>query len=222
MIIETKEIKQITKTPFIVIDGVNGAGKSSIIKDLSKKLDSLKIKNFTTREPGGGAPIGMPIRELIFKNTGKELSSTAEVFLFCADRAQHIEKVITPKLKNNELVICDRFYYSTLAFQGFGRGIDLDLIYNLTKVAVKDTYPDIVILLDLDAETGLLRNKKDTNETEVDGFELEKKDFHNKLRTGFLEIANKVKEKVVKIDASREYDKVYDDCEKAVLKLLGL
>lgn len=192
---------------FIVIEGVNGAGKSSIISHISELLIERKKQHLLTLEPGGSIT-GKQIREILL-NRQEELNELTELFLFCADRNNHVTKVIKPALENKQLVICDRYYYSTLAFQGYGRGVDLNLIHELSRLATDQLEPDLVILLDLDPKIGLSRNS--SAEKERDSFEEEELIFHEKIRNGFQEQARNLPTKFVIIDASQTLEKVKED-----------
>lgn len=193
------------KNGFLVIEGVNGAGKTTVKAHISGICEKRNIPHIKTFEPGD-TPLGKSLRELLLGESRDIQSNLAELFLFAADRAEHIERVIRPAIARKELIICDRFYYSTAAFQGYGRQNDLEKVAEINRLAVSETLPDLVLLLDLDAETGLLRNKKShvAGDTfSVDALEKEALDFHTRIRNGFLKIASSVAEPFVVIDASR-------------------
>ncbi len=211
MLVKPSQIKSLKKpNGFIVIEGVNGAGKSSLLKKISKYLKSKKKQFLLTREPGSGA-LGKDLRELVLNNTEK-LPPLAELFLFAADRNYHVNKIILPALKKKKLVISDRYYYSTTAFQGYGRKIDLKSINVINQLAIEDLQPDLVLLLDLDPLIGLQRNRK--SDKERDSFEEEELSFHQKIRQGFLKQAKSLPEKFVLIDASQSADQVWKNTKK--------
>lgn len=218
MIVSKEQLPDLKKNGFIVIEGVNGAGKTSVKKNI---LNFLKEKNkpfVDTFEPGDTS-LGQSLRELLLGEKRDIKSNLAELFLFAADRAEHIEKVIKPAMQDGKIIICDRYYYSTTAFQGYGRQNNLKLVESINKIAVSDTLPDLVILLDLDAETGLKRNKKSqvTGDTfSVDALEKEALSFHNMIRAGFLEIAKNSKEAFVIVDASKDLESVLTEVRSII------
>ncbi len=193
---------------FITIEGIEGSGKSTLVKGLAEKFLEIKREVCTTREPGG-SKLGLMLRPLLVTELEEKLSTRAEVLLFLADRAEHLDKVILPALKENKVVICDRYIHSTLAYQGYARGFDLDLLQSFNDFSCNSTMPDLTILLDLDVETGLNRAKGRNNavkasEGKDEGkFEAEAKEFHQKVRDGFLDMAQNMKKSpIIKVDAT--------------------
>jgi len=172
---------------FIVFEGGEGTGKTTQIKLLSEKLDTFGKKKFITREPGGtDCLIAEKIREFLKDPNNKEMTPETELFLFLAARAQHVKHKINEHLNNGSIVICDRFYGSTLAYQHFARGLfDLHEVINLNKFATNDLEPDLTIYLDIDPVIGVGRKGDVTG----DRFDSEKLEFHNKVRHGFLHLA---------------------------------
>lgn len=175
-------------------------------------------KAMLTLEPGGTL-IGTRIREILLQPEHNEMSPVAELLLYNAARAQHIAEKIVPELKKGTVVITDRFTDSTTAYQGYGRGIDLSLINSINNIATEGIKPDLTILLDLDPEAGLGRNK-DINK--VDRFELEALAFHKKVRKGFLEIAGMEPGRFELIDASSPLDEVSRKILNMVRKRYGI
>ena len=172
---------------FIALEGVEGSGKSTLSKKLAQKIKNEIGKEVVlTREPGG-TTIGKEIRKLLLERRDINLSSLAETFLFAADRAEHVQGIIEPALAKNNFVITDRYYYSTLAYQGYARGLDLDLLKKICKLAIAGVEPDLIFLLDLPVELGLKRAK--SREEHWTKFEEEELDFHKKVRSGFLELS---------------------------------
>ncbi len=194
---------------FIVIEGIEGSGKSSLIKFLKEKLSEKKKQWFITREPGG-SKLGEKIRPLLLSLKEEKLSPKAELLLFLADRAEHVEKIIKPALKRNEIVLCDRYIYSTMAYQGYARGLDLNFLATCNAFATSNLIPDLTILLDLDVEIGLERAKgRNIAQKNDEGkFEAEEKDFHEKVRQGFLSMLAEKKEKVLIVDASQSIESI--------------
>ncbi len=161
---------------FITFEGTEGCGKSTLIRNLSQKLTDLKIKHVVTREPGGSS-VAEQIRSLILNH---EMDPFTELFLYEAARAEHFQKTVLPALKRREWVLCDRFTDSTVAYQGFARGLDLKIIEKLNLMATVSRKPDLTFFLDLPVEEGLKR-ATDPNKFEKEGIA-----FQKKVRKGFL------------------------------------
>ncbi|BDU49673.1 dTMP kinase [Haliovirga abyssi] len=188
---------------FITFEGGEGAGKTTQIELFKKYLEEKGYEVEVTREPGGTL-IGEKIRELLLDVKNKDMNYLAELLLYYASRAQHLyEKII--KLKNEgKIVICDRFSDSTLAYQGFGRGLDKELIKNLTKIVENGNGPDITFLIDIEPKIGLDRARKLTSDKRGDRMEQEKIDFYEKVRDGYLKISEDEPERVKVIDGNQE------------------
>lgn len=190
---------------FIVFEGIEGAGKTTQAKNLYEYLNSIGKKSILTREPGG-TKTGKKIREILLSDTDEMFPPKAELFLYEADRNFHIHNVIKPNLEKGINVICDRYIYSSLAYQGYARGLDINLIKTLNDIATDGVYPDIVFLIDIPVEVSLQRlgNKKDRIEKE--GI-----DFHKRLRNGFLKIAEENKELFYIIDGTKKEKKIFEE-----------
>lgn len=205
---------------FIAIDGIDGTGKSTQVKLLSKAVKDRNIKAVSTKEPGGTAA-GHLIREILL-DQNMMLNSTAEILLFCADRAEHQDK-IKMYLNNNISVICDRFLPSTYAYQVFGRGVESALLDSLVERTVK-IFPDLTIILDLEVSTAVERAKerlKNSGMTEAEGrFELEGEEFFTNVRNGFHWYAENFDNAVI-IDASGTEDDVFKKIQSAASKLIS-
>jgi dTMP kinase len=175
---------------FITFEGPECAGKTTQIALLKRRCDELGRKTLVTREPGG-TEIGEELRNIVKHHVGETaVSDHAELLLFSASRAQHVDKRVRPALEAGYVVICDRFMDSTTAYQGYARGLDLDFINRLNSFAVRDCVPDITILLDLSAEESYERGQKREETLFVeDRIESEEIDFHRRVRNGFLRIA---------------------------------
>ena len=190
---------------FITLEGVEGSGKTSLIKSLEKHFQSLNKEVLVTREPGG-CKLGLQVREILLH---AKISSLAELLLFAADRAEHIETVIKPALEANKVVLCDRYIHSTLAYQGYGRGIDMKQIELLNNLATGGLQPEKVLLLDLDVEEGLKRAASRSDDPDSwTRFEEEKLEFHNKIRAGFKSLAGAQPELFSVINASKSQEDV--------------
>jgi len=191
----------------MVVEGVNGAGKGTFIANLRDYLKERGIDPLLTREPGGTS-LGQSLRDILLNNPSATRSALAELFLFCADRTQHVSEVIQPAIQKQRIVISDRYYYSTIAFQGYGRQLDLGMIKELTRVAVCQTAPDMVFLLDLDPAVGLRRTAQRLGGQ--DSFEAEELAFHQRLRNGFLKLAEELPEPFCVLDAAQSAGQVFE------------
>jgi dTMP kinase len=203
-------------TSFIVFEGPEGAGKSTQIKTLEQRLHNHGITPVMTREPGG-TPASDAIRKVIL-DPDLHINPLTEFLLYSASRAQHVDEVIKPHLENNRIVISDRFFGASVAYQGYGRGLDLDFIYDLTKRVTQGITPDVVLLLDLDPKIGLERIAA---RGQKDRLELADISFHQKVRQGFLEQA-KTHSNWHIIDASQTQDKVSEQIWRVVSEQLRL
>jgi dTMP kinase len=176
---------------FITFEGGDGTGKTTQIRIVESYLCDLNRACVATREPGGTA-LGKMLRKVLLETGDQEITSSTELFLYLADRAQHVKEVIAPALGAGKIVLCDRFTDSTLAYQGFGRGLDLDWLRRLNDTATQGLYPDLSFLLDCPVDVGLARaGRRGAREhrRQEDRFEREQLEFHEKVRSGFLELA---------------------------------
>ena len=209
---------------FITLEGIEGAGKGSVIADLASALREIGQDVLLTREPGG-CPLGEALRAqlLDMRNTG--IAAEAELFLYLADRAQHVREVIVPALQAGRLVLCDRYSDSTLAYQGYGRGRDPDFLRVLDQFASGGLTPDLTLLLDLPAEKGLARARARNeveDKVESEGrCEAEALAFHRRVREGFLTLARREPERFVIIDAGRPLDEVLAEARELVARRLS-
>ncbi|NCO67809.1 MAG: dTMP kinase [Nitrospirae bacterium CG_4_10_14_0_8_um_filter_41_23] len=202
---------------FISFEGIEGAGKTIQSKLLCEYLLKKGYKVILTEEPGG-TRIGLKIRELLLSVENKGMTPVTELLLYNASRAQHIKEVILPALKRGFVVITDRFVDSTVAYQGYGRGIDLSLIYSIEKVVTGGVKPDITILFDIDAEIGLKRNR---GIKKSDRLELEDVGFHKRVRSGYLEIVSKEPERIKLIDASEGIEEIHSKIVSIVMDFIN-
>ena len=202
------------KGKFIVIEGIDGCGKTTQINELSKWLPKSglikkKSKLITTREPGGSI-LGEKLRKLILDNENKP-SPLAELLLYSADRAEHISKIISPALNNNDWVISDRFSDSTLAYQGYGRDINLETIKNIESIVCQGQYPDLTFFLEISPEESILRRKHEIpDRIESEGFK-----FLEKVNEGFKIIAKQKNWKV--ISASQNIKTISNQIKETLL-----
>lgn len=178
---------------FIVIEGIEGSGKSTLLQGLHQALRRQEptTEILCTREPGA-TDLGKEIRTLVLGSTNAAIDPKAELMLFLADRAQHISEVLRPALARGATILCDRFAYSTLAYQGYGRDMALDKLVQLSDFVLDGLTPDTVLLLDIPAEVGLARAKSRATAGDDESwnrFEDSELAFHNRIRTGFLTLA---------------------------------
>lgn len=211
---------------FITFEGGEGAGKTTQINRLAQSLTSDGYKVVTTREPGG-TPEAEKIRNLLVQRDGGNWSPLSEALLLFAARHLHIERVIKPNLDDGKIVICDRFTDSTRAYQGYGHGLDLDIIETLKETVLGGLEPDVTFILDIESKAGLERSERrlatealDIKQKE-DRFESLDISFHEKLRQGFLSIAKDNPERCKVFDASKNLDAIADDILKSTQEKLG-
>ena len=178
---------------FITFEGVEGSGKSTQIRTLRQHLEGRGYRVLATREPGG-CPIADAIRAILLDSANRALVPRAELLLYAAARAQHVEQVIRPALMEGRIVLCDRFADATAAYQGGGRGLDAGLVRELNAIATAGLHPDLTLLFDMPVELGLARARhRNQHEAQLDEgrFELEELDFHQRVRTAYLALAQR-------------------------------
>ncbi len=192
---------------FVTFEGPEGAGKSTILRRVAEalRLDAKSV--VTTREPGA-TELGILIRSLLLE--GAALSPRAELFLFLADRSDHVTKIIQPALTGGAIVLCDRFIDSTVAYQGHARGMDLGMLRQLNRLATDNLKPDLTLLFDLEPEIGLARIER------KDRLDREPLEFHLRVRAGFQAERDIDPQRFVTIDASQTEDAVYEACLAAI------
>jgi dTMP kinase len=198
---------------FVTFEGIEGTGKSTQIRKLAAFLAERGQGVETTLEPGGSR-LGKDLRRILLNMESRDLTAQAELFLYLADRAQHVATVIRPALAAGKVVLCDRFADSTVAYQGYGRGLDPKMLHRLNEVAVAGVWPELTILLDVAPEVGLhralarnIREKKCGTEGR---FEAEELDFHSRVREGYLAWAGLHPERFRVVDAGCAPDVVFE------------
>ncbi|MBE9135890.1 dTMP kinase [Nodosilinea sp. LEGE 07088] len=208
----------------VVFEGVEGCGKSTQLQRLQATLQgSDRIQDLqrqgaisqivTTREPGG-TELGQEIRHLLLDyRSATPMASRAELLLYAADRAQHVEELIKPALADGSWVLCDRYVDSTVAYQGYGRGLDLDLIHQLNQVATGGLLPDLTLWLQLDAAVGLARTRQRGAADRMEQADLA---FHQRVQQGFEQLAEQHSDRIVAIDAAAETDAVATEIDAVV------
>lgn len=195
---------------FITFEGIEGCGKSTQAKRLVNRLRELAVPLVFTLEPGGTS-VGQKIRRILLDSRNQHLSPLTELLLYAADRAQHVEEVIKPALKQKKWVLCDRFFDATTVYQGYARGLDMKLIVTLNEKASPGIRPDITFLIDCAVEIGLERALKRNRiqfQEGQDRFEREKKDFHEAVREGYLTMAMEDRERFVVVDGTLKEDEL--------------
>lgn len=209
MKIDSRSFSLAKKTPFIAFEGINGCGKSTLHRKVSEHLRTQGVELVDTREPGGTA-LGKEIRKLLLEWPGAKKCDRAELLLFAADRAEHVETVIKPALAQGRWVLCDRYIYSTITFQGHGRGIARELLDEVNAIATQGLTPDLVVLLDLDPKIALSRMAQRVDNGR-DSFEDEEIDFHTRIRHGFLECAEKLPVPFLVLDATKSPEELVQE-----------
>lgn len=203
---------------FITLEGPEGSGKTTAVESAVKKLQEMGYEIVRTREPGG-TPISEQIRNVILDKGNTAMDGRTEALLYAASRRQHLVEKVWPALKEGKIVICDRYLDSSLAYQGGARGLGIDEILNINLFATENTWPDLTLLFDIKPEIGLARINANANR-EVNRLDLEKIDFHNKVRESFLLLAKRFPDRFVIIDASEDRETVAKATMEAILSRL--
>lgn len=204
---------------FITMEGPEGAGKTTITQMLGKALQQEGYQVLLTREPGG-VPISEQIREVILNKDNTAMDPRTEALLYAAARRQHLVEVVMPELERGGIVLCDRFIDSSLAYQGYARGLDIEEVYNINKFAIGDMMPDATLFFDIDPEEGL-RRIQSNGEREVNRLDLEALDFHKKVCEGYQFIINRWKDRFIIVDAGRTIDEVLEETKTSLLAFLA-
>ncbi len=197
---------------FITLEGPEGGGKSTQAKRLVDHLQAQGHEVLFTREPGG-TEIGDQIRQVIMSLENKSMSPEAEFLLFSASRAQVVRELIEPQLERGGFVVCDRFYDSSLAYQGYGHELDLELLRTITGFVSGGLVPDLTFLLDLTSELGLERRKQDGRWNRLDDYDLA---FHERVREGYHRLAELDPDRWVQIDAAQTEDEIQAEIQEAI------
>jgi dTMP kinase len=200
---------------FITFEGIDGCGKSTQLRLSAKFLKKNGFNPLTLREPGS-TPLSEKVRKILL-DKNLNINSLSELMLYEAARAELVERFIGPALKKGRIILCDRFYDSTTAYQGYGRKLNLKMIQKLNFAAVGTHIPNLTFIIDVDYKTSLSRRKK-----ENDRLESESRAFFNRVRNGFLKIAEKEKRRVVVIDGRRSIDDIFDEIRKCLKKKLKI
>ncbi|MGI6377685.1 MAG: dTMP kinase [Bacilli bacterium] len=199
---------------FITLEGPEGSGKTTIAKRIIEVLEKQDYPVIYTREPGGSV-IAEQIRKIILRKKNVAMDPLTEALLFAASRRQHLVEKILPALKRGKIVICDRFIDSSLAYQGYARAIGIDKVMDINLFATEGKLPDLTIYFDISSQDGLARIDGDSKR-EINRLDLERLDFHNKVREGYLELLRRYPKRIVKVDAAQSIEKVTE----AVLNII--
>ncbi|WP_019244533.1 MULTISPECIES: dTMP kinase [Bacillus] len=194
---------------FITVEGPDGAGKSTILSMLYERLQQEGYQVLHTREPGG-ITISEQIREVVLKKENTTMDERTEALLYAAARRQHLVEKVLPALDEGYIVLCDRFIDSSLAYQGYARGIGIDEVYQINHFAIGNQMPDLTLYYDIKPEEGLRRIQSNSNR-EVNRLDIEKLSFHQKVREGYLLLVDRFSDRIQTVDASQAIDKVFED-----------
>ena len=197
---------------FITFEGPDGCGKTTQMNLLAQYFEKKGKKVVLTREPGGKG-LGEKVREILLNYDG-EVSDRCESFLFLADRAQNIDIIVKPAVKQGEIVLCDRHIDSTVAYQGYGRGLDINEINMLNNLATGGKKPDLTLIFDVDVETSMKRVGKEKDRMESAGIE-----FHNRVRNGYLELATQEPDRIKVLDATKTIEEIHEKVIEIIEKL---
>ena len=198
---------------FITFEGIDGCGKTTQLNMVANMLNDMGLKYIITREPGS-TDLGLKLREILLHHNGF-VAPTCELFLYLADRSQHIETVVKPALNEGKIVLCDRYIDSTVAYQGYGRGISIEKLNSLNNIATSSLEPNLTLLFDIDTMSAGERVGKTKDRLESAGLE-----FHNKVRMGYLDLSKKYS-RIKVINSEKTIDEVFEQTKSHVLELLA-
>lgn len=202
---------------FISMEGPDGSGKSTQIDLLKKYFNDKGIECIITREPGG-TNISEKVRGIILDKNNSEMDYMTELLLYASARAQLVAEVIIPALNEGKCVISDRFVDSSAVYQGIARGLGIETVYEVNKYATRGRFPDKTFLLDLPAEAGIARKKK---QAELDRLESEKLEFHQRVAEGYREMAARYPERIVKLDATKTVEEIHEAIISVIEELMN-
>lgn len=200
----------------VTFEGGEGCGKSTQIKLFIKFLEEQKLNFILSREPGG-CVLGEKIRAILL-HSKEDMSALSEFFLFCANRAEHVKEVIKPALEEGKIVVIDRYYDSSLAYQGYAGNLDIKKLKDITAFATDNVVPDLTFLLDISYEEGFGRKANDENLKNLDRIEQRDRAYHEKVRQGYLKLAKEEPNRFVVIDASKSLEEIHEEIIKIFLK----
>lgn len=197
---------------FITFEGIEGCGKTTQSERLASFFQEIHRPFLLTREPGG-SPLGERIRQILLSPQDGGIEPMAELFLYAADRVQHLRRVILPNLREGKIVLCDRYADATMAYQGYGRGLDLKWLAEIHRLAMENVFPNITFLFDLPVPEGLKRafQRMAGNHVKEDRFEREALDFHQRIREGYLLLARQEARRFVILDGMKDPALLHQD-----------
>lgn len=204
---------------FISIEGPEGAGKTTIINLLASQLGDDGFRVVATREPGG-IEIAEQIRGVILNKDNTAMDARTEALLYAAARRQHLVEKVRPSLVDGKIILCDRFIDSSLAYQGYARGLGIDEVLSINQFAIEDMMPSLTLYFDLDPEMGLDRINKNRGR-EVNRLDLENLEFHQRVREGYLLLTERFPERIAKIDASKAVEQVLKEAKRKIDQLIN-
>jgi dTMP kinase len=203
---------------FITVEGPEGAGKTTIAQRIAEKLEREGYSVMFTREPGG-ISISEQIRQVLLNKQNKAMDGRTEALLYAAARRQHLVEKVIPALESGTIVLCDRFIDSSLAYQGYARGLGIEEVYKINEFAVNGVMPNLTLYFDISPEIGLRRIQQNERR-EVNRLDLETLDFHQRVRKGYWQLLDRFPERMVKINAEQPIESVFQDSWKTVLKFI--
>jgi len=202
---------------FITVEGTDGSGKTTQMNLIVDYLKKSGCDTVMLREPGG-TEISEKIRNIILDPAHRKMCEKTEMFLYAAARAQLVKEVIKPALSQGRIVVCDRYVDSTYAYQGYGRGLDLDTLISINEVATEGTMPDFTFFFDIDPEIALSRRVASGI---PDRIEIEKADFHKRVCEGYRQLSELYSQRIIKIDANRTVEQVWNDVKQELVKRIA-
>lgn len=214
----TMDIPRHLAARFISFEGVDGCGKSTLLEELARWLEENAIPYIKTREPGG-TRLGEKVREMLLDPSFESMNTRAEVLLYSASRAQLVQEIVFPALKQGKWVLADRYIDATLAYQGFGRGLELELLRHLQHWATEGLWPNLTILIDCDLDLAARRMK--FRNGKEDRIEQEHRAFHLRVKEGYLQLARTAPERFVVLDGNRALPEVLADFRQSFLTALA-
>ncbi|MEH7125079.1 dTMP kinase [Bacillus sp. JJ1773] len=203
---------------FITMEGPDGSGKTTIINMLGSRLEAEGYQVMQTREPGG-IDIAEQIRNVILDKNNTKMDPRTEALLYAAARRQHLVEKVIPALEKGYVVLCDRFIDSSLAYQGYARGLGMDEVFSINQFAIEGMMPQLTFYFDIEPEEGLERINRH-KEREVNRLDLENLEFHHKVREGYYKLINSHPERIYKIDASQSIEMVYKAAEEKIKEII--
>lgn len=199
---------------FISIEGGEGSGKTSAINMMVQYLQEKGFTVLSTREPGG-IPIAEQIRDIVLDKLNTAMDARTEALLYAAARRQHLVEKVLPALQAGVVVVCDRYVDSSLAYQGYARGLGMDEVWSINEFAVEGTLPNLTLWLDVPPDVGLSRIHADASR-EVNRLDLEKKEFHQKVREGYLQVLHRFPDRIVTIQADRDIPSIHSEIRRVL------